>query len=115
MAEDKEKEAELSDDEAAELENLLEDAEDANVSEAGLKGKLQKILGNKKLLIIIGLVVIFLMIGISFLLLRDVDEKVVAPIEEQLVEEEVKEKVIIETVNIILGEPSNNNYCPALD
>ena len=58
MAEDQEQEAELSNDEAGEVEHLLEgaDGEDAGGT-PGLKGKLQKIFSNKKLLMIIGGVV----------------------------------------------------------
>ena len=114
MAEDQEKEAELSTDEAAELERLLEDAGGEDGGAAGLKGKLQKILANKKLLMIIGGVVLILIIGIGFLFLRGGEEAEVAPVEEQAVEEEVveEEEVKIEKVNIYKLDPF---FLPLLD
>lgn len=115
MAEDQEKEAELSSDEAAELERLLEDAGGEEAAGAGLKGKLQKILGNKKLLMIIGGVALVLIVGISFLFLQGGEEADVAPVEEQAVEEEVKEEeeeVKIEKVNIYKLDPF---FLPLLD
>ena len=115
MAEDKEKEAELSKDEAAELENLLEDAGDGDVAAIGLKGKLQKIFGNKKLLIIIVAVVLVIITGISYFFLRGVEETVVTPIEEQIIEEEEvkeKEKVKVNTENIYKLAPF---FLPLLD
>lgn len=108
MAEEQEKEAELSTDEAEELERLLEDAGEEGVAAGGLKGKLQKIIANKKLLMIIGGVVLVLIIGISFLFLRGGEEAEVAPVEEQAVEEEVveeDEEVKIEKVNIYKLDP----------
>ena len=114
MAEDQEKEAELSTDEAAELERLLEDAGGEDGGAAGLKGKLQKILANKMLLMIIGGVVLILIIGIGFLFLRGGEEAEVAPVEEQAVEEEVveEEEVKIEKVNIYKLDPF---FLPLLD
>ena len=108
MAEDQEKEPELSSDEAQELERLLDDAGGDVAEAAGLKGKLQKILANKKLLMIIGGVALVLIIGIGFLFLRGGEEAEVAPIEEQAVEEEVEEEeegVKIEKVNIYKLDP----------
>ncbi len=113
MAEDQEKEAELSDDEANELERLLEDAGGEEAGAAGLKGKLQKILGNKKLLMIIGGAVLVLIIGGGFLFLRGGEEAEEVPVEEQIVEEEVKEEEVkITKVNIYKLEPF---FLPLLD
>lgn len=115
MAEDQEKEAELSTDEADELERLLEDAGGENVAAAGLKGKLQKILSNKKLLMIIGGVVLVLIIGVGYLLFMGGAETDVVPVDEQVVEDEVKEEeeeVKIAKVNIYKLEPF---FLPLLD
>jgi len=115
MAEDQEKDAELSNDEADELERLLEDAGGEVAEAAGLKGKLQKILANKKLLMIIGGVVLVLIIGIGFLLFSGGEETDVVPVEEQAVEEEVPEEedeVKIAKVNIYKLEPF---FLPLLD
>jgi flagellar basal body-associated protein FliL len=115
MAEDQEKEAELSTDEADELERLLEDAGGEVAGAAGLKGKLQKILANKKLLMIIGGVVLVLIVGVWFFFLRGSGEVVEVPVEEQVVEEEVKEEedeVKIAKVNIYKLDPF---FLPLLD
>ena len=115
MAEDQEKDAELSNDEADELERLLEDAGGEVAEAAGLKGKLQKILANKKLLMIIGGVALVLIIGIGFLLFSGGEETDVVPVEEQAVEEEVPEEedeVKIAKVNIYKLEPF---FLPLLD
>ncbi len=115
MAEDQEKDAELSSDEAEELERLLEDAGGGDVAAAGLKGKLQKILSNKKLLMIIGGVALVLIIGVGFLLFQGGEDADVDPVDEQVVEEEVKEEeeeVKIAKVNIYKLEPF---FLPLLD
>ena len=113
MAEDQEKDAELSNDEATELERLLEDTGGEVAGAAGVKGKLQKILANKKLLMIIGGVVLVLIIGIGFLLFSGGEETDVVPVEEQVVEEEVPEdEVKIAKVNIYKLEPF---FLPLLD
>lgn len=116
MAEDQEKEPELSSDETAELERLLEDAGGEEAGGApGLKGKLQKILANKKLLMIIGGVVLVLIIGVVFLFMQGGDETAEIPVEEQVVEEEVKEaeeEVKIAKVHIYKLEPF---FLPLLD
>jgi flagellar basal body-associated protein FliL len=115
MAEDQEKDAELSSDEATELERFLEDTGGEVAGAAGLKGKLQKILANKKLLMIIGGVVLVLIIGIGFLLFKGGEETGVVPVEEQVVEEEVLEEedeVKIAKVNIYKLEPF---FLPLLD
>lgn len=91
MAEDQEKEAELS------------------------KGKLQEILANKKLLMIIGGVILVLIIGVVFLFMQGGEETAEVPVEEQVVEEEVKEEedeVKIAKVNIYKLEPF---FIPLLD
>jgi flagellar basal body-associated protein FliL len=108
MAEDQEKEAELSNDEAEEVERLLVGAggEEA-VGTLSLKGKLQKITANKKLLMIIGGVVLFLIICVVFFFMQGGEETTEVTIDEQVVEEEVKEEeeVKIAKVNIYKLEP----------
>ena len=114
MAEDQEKEPELSSEETDKLERLLEGAGGEEAGAPGLKGKLQKILANKKLLMIIGGVVLVLIIVFVFLFMRGGKETVEVPVEEQVVEEEVKEEeeVKIATVNIYKLEPF---FLPLLD
>ena len=114
MAEDQEKEPELSSEETDKLERLLEGAGGEEAGALGLKGKLQKILANKKLLMIIGGVVLVLIIVFVFLFMRGGKETVEVPVEEQVVEEEVKEEeeVKIATVNIYKLEPF---FLPLLD
>ncbi len=89
MAEDQEKE-ELSTDEAAELERLLDDTGGGEAEAGGLKGKLQKILANKKLLMISGGGVLVIGAG-AFFFMGDKEEEVVS-LEEQVVEEEITEE-----------------------
>ena len=114
MAEDQEKEPELSSEETDKLERLLEGADGEEAGAPGLKGKLQKILANKKLLMIIGGVVLVLIIVFVFLFMRGGKETVEVPVEEQVVEKEVKEEeeVKIATVNIYKLEPF---FLPLLD
>ena len=114
MAEDQEKEPELSSEETDKLERLLEGAGGEEAGALGLKGKLQKILANKKLLMIIGGVVLVLIIVFVFLFMRGGKETVEVPVEEQVVEKEVKEEeeVKIATVNIYKLEPF---FLPLLD
>ena len=108
MAEDQEKEADLSNDEAGEVERLLEgaDGEDAGGT-PGLKGKLQKIFANKKLLMIIGGVIFFLIICVVFFFMQRGEETTEVTLDEQVVEEEVKEEeeVKVAKVNIYKLEP----------
>ena len=115
MAEDQEKEAELSNDEAGEVERLLEgaDGEEAGGT-PGLKGKLQKIFANKKLLMIIGGVVLFLIICVVFFFMQGGEETTEVTLDEQVVEEEVKEEeeVKVAKVNIYKLEPF---FLPLLD
>ena len=113
MAEDQEKEAELSKDEAGEIESLLDDGgEEAGTD--GLKEKLQKIFSNKNFLMIIGVVVLVLIIGAGFLFLRNGEETTEATLDEQVVEEEVKEEeeVKVAKINIYKLEPF---FLPLLD
>jgi flagellar basal body-associated protein FliL len=109
MAEDQEKEPELSNDETEELERLLDDVGGEEVGALGLKGKLQKILAHKKLLIIIVGIVLVLIIGIAYLFMQDGEETAEVPVEEQVVEEE---EVKIAKVNIYKLEPF---FLPLLD
>ena len=114
MAEDQEQDAELSTDETEELERLLEDAGSEDAAAEGIKGKLQKILANKKLLMIGGGVLLILIIGVGFLLFQGEEQESVAPLEEQ-VEEEVEEEgeeAKIEKVNIYKLDPF---FLPLLD
>ena len=114
MAEDEEKKEELSTDEAAELERLLDDTGGGEAPAGGLKGKLQKILANKMLLMIFGGVLI-LIIGAGVFFLTSDKEAEVVPVEEQAVEEEVKEdeeEFKVKKVNIYKLEPF---FLPILD
>ena len=113
MAEDQEKEAELSKDEAGEIESLLDD-EGEEAGTDSLKKKLQKIFSNKKFLMIIGVVVLVLIIGAGFLFLRNGEETTEANLDEQVVEEEVKEEeeVKVAKINIYKLEPF---FLPLLD
>ena len=118
MAEDQEKEAVLSKDEAGEIESLLDDGEEEAGTD-GLKEKFQKIFSNKKFLMIIGVVVLVLTIGVGLLFLRDGEETTEATFDEQVVEEEVKEEEVKEEeevkvakINIYKLEPF---FLPLLD
>jgi flagellar basal body-associated protein FliL len=115
MAEDQENEVELSSDEAGDIERLLEgaDGEEAGVT-LGLKGKLQKIAANKKLLMIIGGVVLFLIICVVFLFMQSGEETTEVTLDELVLEEEVKEEeeVKLAKVNIYKLEPF---FFPLLD
>ena len=113
MAEDQEQDAELSTDETEELERLLEDAGGEDAAAEGIKGKLQKILANKKLLMIGGGVLLILIIGVGFLLFQGEEQESVAPLEEQEEEvEEEEEEAKIEKVNIYKLDPF---FLPLLD
>ena len=115
MAEDQEQEAELSNDEVGEVEGLLEGAggEEAGGT-SGLKGKLQNIFANKKLLMIIGGVDFFLIICVVFFFMQSDEETTEVTLDEQVVEEEVKEEeeVKVAKVNIYKLEPF---FLPLLD
>ena len=114
MAEDQEKEVELSDEEAEEVERLLDDADGEEAGGTpGLKEKLQKIFANKKLLIIIGGVVLVLVIFIVFFFMKGDEETTEVTLDEQVVEEEVKEEEVkAVTDNIYKLEPF---FLPLLD
>ena len=112
MAEDqKGKEKELSSDETAELEALLDTAGSDGAAEAaapGPKGKLQQILSNKKLLMLFGGGALLLLIAIGagvYFTMSGTEE--VVPVEEEQAEKEVKEEEtsVIEKVNIYKLEP----------
>ena len=117
MAEDQEatdKEQDLTTDEAAELERLLDDTGGGDEAAGGLKAKFKKILSNKKLLMIYGggFLVLILAIGVGAYFFLGEKEADVVPLEEQAVEEEIieeeieeKEEVIIKKVNIYELEP----------
>ena len=117
MAEDQEatdKEQDLTTDETAELERLLDDAGGGDEAAGGLKAKFKKILSNKKLLMIYGggFLVLILAIGVGAYFFLGEKEADVVPLEEQAVEEEIieeeieeEEEVIIKKVNIYELEP----------
>ena len=112
MAEDqKGKEKELSSDETAELEALLDTAGSDGAAEAaapGPKGKLQQIHSNKKLLMLFGggALVLLIVIGAGVYFTMSGTEEVV-PVEEEQAEKEVKEEEtsVIEKVNVYKLEP----------
>ena len=121
MAEDQEttdNAEDLTADEKAELESRLDDTGGGEKAAGGLKGlkaKFQKILSNKKLLMIYGGGLLFLIIAIgvgAYFFLGEKEGDVV-PLEEQAVEEEIIEeeeevkikKVKIKKVNIYNLEP----------
>ena len=112
MAEDQENTGqELSSDEAAELERLLEEpSANEEGSPKGLKEKLKKILSNRKLLLIFGGGILFLILAIGagvYFLFFDKETEMV-PVEEQAIEEEIEEdinEVIIEKVNMYQLDP----------
>jgi flagellar basal body-associated protein FliL len=110
MAEDqKGKEKELSSDETAELEALLDTAGSDEAAAPVPKGKLQQILSNKKLLMLFGggaLVLLIVIVAGVYFTMSGTEEEVV-PVEEEQAEKEVKEEEtsIIEKVNIYKLEP----------
>lgn len=111
MAEDQEEKGEeISSDEAAKLEALLETTGgDAEAAAPGLKGKIQQIFSNKKLLMIFGGGALVLLIaigaGVYFMMLGAEEESV--PVEVEQAEDEIKEEVtsVVEKVNIYKLEP----------
>ena len=102
---------ELSSDEAAELEALLEETgAGERAAASGIKGKIQKILSNKKLLMIFGGGALVLLIaigaGVYFLLSDEKEEEVVPVVEEQATEDLKEEEVsAIKKVNIYKLDP----------
>mgnify|MGYP003686799553 CR=1 FL=1 len=110
MAEDqKGKEKELSPDETAELEALLDTPGSDEAAATGPKGKLQQILSNKKLLMLFGggALVLLIVIGAGVYFTMSGMEEEVVPVEEEQAEKEVKEEEtsVIEKVNIYKLEP----------
>ena len=121
MAEDQEttdNAEDLTADEKAELESRLDDTGGGEKAAGGLKGlkaKFQKILSNKKLLMVYGggLFVLIIAIGVGAYFFLGEKEGDVVPLEEQAVEEEIIEeeeevkikKVKIKKVNIYNLEP----------
>ena len=116
MAEDQEttdNAEDLTADEKAELESRLDDTGGGEKAAGGLKGlkaKFQKILSNKKLLMIYGggLLVLIIAIGVGAYFFLGEKEGDVVPLEEQAVDEEIieeEEEVIIKKVNIYELEP----------
>ena len=121
MAEDQEttdNAEDLTADEKAELESRLDDTGGGEKAAGGLKGlkaKFQKILSNKKLLMIYGggFLVLIIAIGVGAYFFLGEKEGDVVPLEEQAVEEEIIEeeeevkikKVKIKKVNIYNLEP----------
>ena len=118
MAEDQEttdNAEDLTADEKAELESRLDDTGGGEKAAGGLKGpkaKFQKILSNKKLLMIYGggLFVLIIAIGVGAYFFLGEKEGDVVPLEEQAVEEEIieeeeEEEVKIKKVNIYNLEP----------
>ena len=116
MAEDQEttdNAEDLTADEKAELESRLDDTGGGEKAAGGLKGlkaKFQKILSNKKLLMIYGggLLVLIIAIGVGAYFFLGEKEGDVVPLEEQAVEEEIieeEEEVKIKKVNIYNLEP----------
>ena len=112
MAEDQEEGQDLTDDEKANLEASLDDTgnKDESAAAPGLKGKIQGILSNKKLLMIFGggTVFLILVIGVGVYIMNSKPEEVVSAkeekVEEEVIEEE-KEAVDIEKVNIYKLDP----------
>ena len=112
MAEDQEEGQDLTDDEKANLEASLDDTgkEDESAGALGLKGKIQGILSNKKLLMIFGGggVFLILVIGVGVYIMNSKPEEVTSAkeekVEEEVIEEE-KEAVDIEKVNIYKLDP----------
>ena len=112
MAEDQEEGQGLTEDEKAYLEASLDDTgkEDESAGAPGLKGKIQGILSNKKLLMIFGggAVFLILVIGVGVYIMNSKPEEVTSAkeekVEEEVIEEE-KEAVDIEKVNIYKLDP----------
>ena len=117
MAEDQEEGQELTQDEKADLEESLDDIgdEEEPAKAAGMKGKLQGILSNKKLLMIFGggSIVLILAIGAGIYFINSKteeaspvkEEKAEEKIKEEEKEEEEKEAVEIEKVNVYKLDP----------
>jgi flagellar basal body-associated protein FliL len=90
MAEDQEEK--VSNDDAKEIERLLEGTDEETVETFGLKEKIKKIFANKKLLMIIGGVVLVLVVFVVFFFMKVGEETTEVTVDEKVVEEEVKEE-----------------------
>jgi flagellar basal body-associated protein FliL len=101
---------ELSSVEKKKLEDALLDTSEGGVeaTASGLKGKIQKILSDKKLLMIFGGGALVLLIAVGagvYFMMSGVEEENL-PVEEEQAEEEIKEETsVIEKVNIYKLEP----------
>jgi len=113
MAEDQGEGQGLTEEEKANLEASLDDTgnEDASAVPSGLKGKIQGILSNKKLLMIFGggTILLILAIGAGFYFINSESEEE-APVKKEKAEEEIKEEeekdaAEIEKVNIYKLDP----------
>jgi flagellar basal body-associated protein FliL len=111
MAEEqKGKGEELSSDEKKKLEEALLDTSEGKdgATSPGLKGKIQKIFSNKKLLMIFGGGALVLLIAVGagvYFIMSGLEEEIV-PVEEEQAEEEIKEEIsAVEKVNIYKLEP----------
>ena len=111
MAEEqKEKGEELSSDEKKKLEDALLDAPKVggDATALGLKGSIQKILSDKKLLMIFGggALVLLIAVGAGIYFVMYGAEEEIAPVEEEQAEEKIKEETsVVEKVNIYKLEP----------
>ena len=110
MAEDQEttdNAQDLTADEKAELESRLDDTGGGEKAAGGLKGlkaKFQKILSNKKLLMIYGggLLVLIIAIGVGAYFFLGEKEADVVPLEEQT-EERIKKEILTASNALLLG------------
>jgi flagellar basal body-associated protein FliL len=111
MAEELEgKGEELSSAEKKKLEEAFLDTSEGEdgATAPGLKGKIQKILSNKKLLIIFGSGALVLLIatGAGIYFVMSGAEEEIVPVEEEQAEEKIKEETsLVEKVNIYKLEP----------
>jgi flagellar basal body-associated protein FliL len=111
MAEEQEgKEKELSSDEKKKLEDALLDTSEVGgeATASSLKGKIQKILSDKKLLMIFGGGALVLLIAIGagvYFMMSEAEEEIV-PVEKEQAEVDIKEETnVVEKVNIYKLEP----------
>jgi flagellar basal body-associated protein FliL len=111
MAEEqKGKAEELSTDDKQKLEEALLDTSDGGVGATapGLKGKIQKIFSDKKLLMLFGggALVLLTAVGVGIYFMMSGAEEEIIPVEEEQAEEKIKEETsVVEKVNIYKLEP----------
>jgi len=112
MAEDQNEAQELTDDEKSKLKERLEDTGDENAQEvAGLKGKIQKILSNKKILIIGGgSLVLLLIIGVTIFFVfpntpKEAPLKEEKKVKEEIIKDDQDKTTSVEKVNIYELDP----------